>query len=162
MFNSKYPDQSKVWVYQSNRPFTKNEIQIIQDQLNQFISKWDSHGSMIDGEGIIVHNQFISVVADNTNDVLCGSAADRLVKLMRHFEQELDVILLDRMSIAYKKEGSIHVASMQEFRELLNNGSVDENTIVFNNVITKKSEFENNWEVPVKDSWHKQLLEVVA
>jgi hypothetical protein len=31
-------------------------------------------------------------------------------------------------------------------------------TIVFNNMVNTKEDFENNWEIPAKQSWHKRFL----
>ena len=38
---------------------------------------------------------------------------------------------------------------------------VNENTIVFNNLVQNKQDFEQNWRVELKNSWHKNLLTLV-
>ena len=37
---------------------------------------------------------------------------------------------------------------------------LDENTVVFNNLIEVKSDLDDNWEVPLSRSWHKQWLPI--
>ena len=36
--------------------------------------------------------------------------------------------------------------------------SVTGNTVVFNNLVTTKAEYENYWEVPASESWHGQFM----
>ena len=36
--------------------------------------------------------------------------------------------------------------------------AVSKNTIVFNNLVTNKAEYLENWEVPAKDSWHSRFI----
>jgi hypothetical protein len=48
--------------------------------------------------------------------------------------------------------------SKSKFEELLHAGALNENTIVFNNLITNKAELDHAWEVPMEKSWHKVML----
>jgi hypothetical protein len=61
---------------------------------------------------------------------------------------------------SYKKEDKVEVVRMADYETLFANKVIDENTIVYNNMITTKVDFEQHWEVPMKDSWHKQLVPV--
>jgi hypothetical protein len=36
--------------------------------------------------------------------------------------------------------------------------AVSKNTIVFNNLVATKEEYENHWEVPAEESWHARFL----
>ena len=47
---------------------------------------------------------------------------------------------------------------MADFQKQLEEGVLNEETTVFNNLIETKGDFEKKWEVPVKESWHKQLV----
>ena len=38
------------------------------------------------------------------------------------------------------------------------NHFIDENTLYFNNLVQTKEELENNWIIPIKDSWLKKNL----
>ena len=69
-----------------------------------------------------------------------------------------EVDFLDRMTQSYKKGDKIEVVKMQDFEQLLADKKIDENTIVFNNMVTTKSDFDHLWEVPLKKSWHQQFL----
>lgn len=153
-----YPDNAKVWIYQSDKQLDKDEIAYLNVQLDDFISTWESHGSMLKATFEIVHDLFVVIFVDEQGDRMCGTAQDNSIKLMKQLEQELEVNFLDRMVQSYKKGDNVEVVKMNDFTALLANNEIDENTIVYNNMITTKIDFDNNWEVPLKDSWHKQLL----
>ena len=38
------PDDSRIWIYQSNRDFNESEIGIINDKTISFLDNWQAHG----------------------------------------------------------------------------------------------------------------------
>ncbi|GAB4248355.1 MAG: hypothetical protein Kow0079_00480 [Vicingaceae bacterium] len=157
-----FPDESKVWVYTSNKPFDEDDINYLNVRLDEFIDSWESHGKLLKATYTIEYNHFIILFVDEEGDRMCGRAQDAQVKLMKEIEQELEIELLNRLNLPYKVGDKVEVVDMNIFTQKLQKGEINENTIVFNNMITRKLEFDNNWEVPLKDSWHKQLMETVS
>jgi hypothetical protein len=153
-----FPDNSKVWIYQSSRPFDEDDVNFIKVRVDEFIENWESHGSLLKADFDVLYSLFIVVFVDEQSDRMCGSAQDRLVRLMKEMEQELEVELVNRMNLAYLKGSTAKVVKMNDFAKLLNEGEIDENTIVFDNTITTKAAFDKKWKLPLKESWHKQLI----
>jgi hypothetical protein len=153
-----YPDQAKVWVYQSSKHFDKDEMDYLKVQLDDFVSEWVSHGKLLKATTEVFYDLFVVFFVNEQGDTMCGRAQDASVNLMKRLEGELEVSFLDRMVQSYKKGEAIEVVRMGDYETLIHNKEIDENTIVFNNMVTTKVDFENFWEVPVKNSWHKQLL----
>lgn len=153
-----YPDNAKVWIYQSNKQLDHDEENYLRVQIDDFLSAWESHGKMLKATFEIFYNLFVVIFVDEEGDAMCGRAKDASVRLMKQLEQELEVEFLDRMIQAYKKDGKINIVHMNDFSQLIADKEINENTIVFNNTVTTKAEFDSKWEVPLKDSWHKQLL----
>ncbi|MCB0402416.1 MAG: hypothetical protein KDD41_10060 [Flavobacteriales bacterium] len=156
----KYPATAKAWVYQADRILDEDEVNYIRVVVDEFITNWESHGKLLKASFDVFHNLFVVLFVDEDGDTMCGRAQDASVKLMKELEQQLEISLLDRMIQSYRKDGKVVVATMAEFSRLIENKEIDENTIVFNNTITTKAAFDTQWEVPLKDSWHKQLLVV--
>jgi hypothetical protein len=50
------------------------------------------------------------------------------------------------------------VCTLQEFEKLAKQGMVTASTLVFNNMITTKADFDAAWEVPLQESWQKRVL----
>jgi len=155
-----YPDHAKAWVYQSNRVLDEDEVNYLKVQLDDFTSSWESHGSLLKGTFEIFNNLFVIFFVDEEGDTMCGRAQDASVKLMKQVSEELEVEFLDRMAQSYKIGEEVKVVNMNDFPKLLADKEIDKNTIVFNNMVTTKIDFDNNWEVPLKDSWHQQFLAV--
>jgi hypothetical protein len=153
-----YPDNAKVWIYQSSKHLEKDEIDYLKVQLDNFISTWESHGNLVKATFEVLHDVFVVLFVDEQGDRMCGTAQDNSIKLMKQLGEELEVDFLNRMIQSYQKDGKVKIVEMNEFSTLLANNEIDENTTVYNNMVTTKIDFDKNWEVPLKNSWHKQLL----
>lgn len=151
------PD-SKIWIYQSSRKFSESEVVEITEKGAQFITNWNAHGSMLKAAVEVLYNQFIIFAVDENQAKASGCSIDKSVAFIRDIEGQYNVILLDRMQIAYKNGSGIVTAPFSEFESLLKSGKLTEDTIVFNNLVSTKAEFESSWETPVKESWHRSLL----
>lgn len=150
--------KSRVWIYQSNRPFTSGEEQAIISQLNKFISQWEAHGSKLTAAAEVRYSRFIILMVDEEQAGASGCSIDKSVSLIKQFEQDFEVNLFDRFNIAYRNNSEIISCSRDEFEKLITEGSVTENTIVFNNLVQTVNELDSNWEVPFKNSWHARVF----
>lgn len=153
------PVTSRIWIYQSTRPFTPTEVEGIRNRIKIFASDWMSHGKPVQGSIEILFDRFIVMSINEADEQACGRSVDSSIRLMKELEQQFGLTLLDRMNVAYRKaDGSIASCSMQEFEKKLADGEVNERTLVFNNTVHTISEFKKNWEIEVSRSWHARLL----
>jgi hypothetical protein len=153
-----YPDSAKVWIYQSDRHLDSIEIDYLKVQLDEFLTTWESHGQMLKATTEIFYELFVVFFVDEQGDTMCGRAQDASVNLMKKMEGEIEASFLNRMIQSYSKDNKAVVVNIADFETLLANKEIDENTSVFNNMVTNKADFDANWEAPLKDSWHKQFL----
>ncbi len=154
------PDDSRVWVFQSKSPLPFEQVERISAHLMGFLDRWEAHGSPLQASFTIKYNRFVIVALDEASYQATGCSIDKLTHLFQALEQELALSLLDRMEITYKEDGLVQSMPMAAFREALEDGDFDADTIVFNNLVETKGQLEKKWEVPVKESWHKQMLPV--
>ncbi|MBI4929212.1 MAG: ABC transporter ATPase [Bacteroidetes bacterium] len=152
------PPHSRAWIYQSDKEFTEKDKNIFKELSKTFLENWMSHDKPVKGAIELFHNRFIVILIDDKDDKACGSSIDASLRLMKELEQELGVTLLNRMLTAYRHGGKIISCTLSEFRTLVENGTLNENTTVFNNLVSTKEEFEKNWEVPLERSWHRQFV----
>ena len=160
MFNG-LADDSRVWIYQSNRELTNNEVEEISLELKQFLNTWESHGRTVRSKFQVKYNRFIILAADSSIEV-SGCSIDSSVKFIQHLEKKYNIELLDKMNIAYRNEGVIRIASLKEIKALVKNKTITDSTIVFNNLVSNIAEFDKQWEVNAKNSWHNQFLKLYA
>ncbi len=152
------PGNSRVWVYQSSRAFTNEEVVRIEAKMLVFLKGWTRHGDALNAAAMVKYNQFIVLGIDENATSASGCSIDASVFFIKEIEKELQVVLLDRMQTAYKDNESINVVSLPEFHALVKENKIDKDTLVFNNIVSTKSEFESQWEIPAKLSWHKRYF----
>lgn len=153
-----FSPQSKVWIYQSNRAFTNDEVPAIQQKLNDFTAQWAAHGHKLKAEARIFHQFFIVFIVDETSAGVTGCSIDASVRVIKEIEQLYNVDLFDRFNIAYKIDDKVIVTNKEDFETLVNIKTVGPKTIVFNNLVRTLEEFESKWEIPFENSWHSKVF----
>jgi hypothetical protein len=152
------PNNSRVWVYQSDREFTQEEIDFISKKAQHFIEQWTRHGSDLKGSFTIKYHQFLVLAVDEGFNNVSGCSIDASVHFVQELQKALQVDLLDKMNISFKVGEHINVVKMNAFKEFAKQQKVNADTVVFNNMVTTKAELEEAWEVPAEQSWHKRFL----
>jgi len=153
-----FSENSRVWVYQSDKKLSDSEAQQIQIQLDNFAKSWTAHNNQLKAKGEIRYNRFLILIVDEGQAGASGCSIDKSVHFIKHLEQQYNINLLDRFNLAYRDGNEVLSAPRHDFEELLKQGSIDSNTIVFNNMVQNLKELQTKWEVPFKDSWHIQLF----
>lgn len=152
------PEHSRVWVYQSNRFFEKEEVLEIKQNSEEFLVSWNAHGKGLKAAIEIFYDLFIVVLVDEEAAAASGCSIDSSFQFIKTLEQRFDVTLLDRLTIAHRNDQGIVLSRVDEFEKLIGEGKVDGETIVFNNLVDNKGDFNTKWEVLLKDSWQRKLL----
>lgn len=148
-----FPDDSRVWIYQSNRAFTVDESISIQELLHGFANTWLSHGTKVTGFGTLLFGQFIILMADESSTGVSGCSTDSSVRLIKTIELDHSVQLLDRTNLAFIVEERIQLISLAQFEEAKEAGIVSPDTFYFNNNIQTKEALLHNWIIPTNASW---------
>ncbi len=157
MINNNLNMGSRVWVYQSNRALTPAEAPAITGRIREFVNQWTSHKVGVEGDGGLLYNRFIVLMADDQAVSVGGCSIDSSVRFIKSLEKEFNANFFDRWNIAFKRENVVHSCHRNEFEQLVSKGEVHDETIVFNNLITTKKQLLNEWEIPYKNSWLKNL-----
>jgi hypothetical protein len=152
------PPDARVWVYQSNKALSADELKAIKEEGENFISGWSAHGAALRASFEVLYDRFVVIAVDEKQALASGCSIDKSVHFIKNLEQKLHLNFFDRMQVAYKKENEILACSLNEFEKLAESKAVNEDTIVFNNMVSNKSAFEKEWEVPLKQSWQSRVL----
>jgi|TARA_B100000767_G_scaffold64107_1_gene60290 hypothetical protein len=152
------PEESKVWIYPSNRKFYPNEISEIEAKLKDFVENWKQKDDNFKASYRFLYNRFLIIVADDENVTLTNTDIDLSVSFILELQKMYNVELLDRMNICFKQGDYIQYKELKDFKKLLKNRAVTGKTIIFDNLITSKTDLENHWEVPIEDSWYNRFL----
>lgn len=152
------PDESRVWIYQASRSFSEMEIKEVRSQLDAFLEDWTAHGSELRAGYDIRYNRFIVLALDQSIVPASGCSIDESVYFIQELEKKYDLMLLDKMNVSYKQGEFVAYKSLVDFKKMAKEHAVSKNTIVFNNLVATKLEYENHWEIPASESWHARFM----
>src|SRR5882724_1814513 len=144
---------SRIWIYQSNRVFSISEALQIEDLLNAFVAEWKSHGTPVKGYGNLFFGQFIVLMADESASGISGCSTDSSVRLIKQIEQQYKVNLFDRQLLAFIIKEKLQLIPLPQLNYAAENNFITTDSLYFNNTVQTKEELQNNWIIPVKDSW---------
>ena len=160
LLNKDFSPDSRVWIYQSSRLFTLSEALAVEDLLNDFTDKWLSHGTPVKGAGYLFFGQFIILMADEKATGVSGCSTDSSVRLIKDIEQRFGVNMFDRTTLAFVVKDKVQLLPLSQLQYAFDNRFIDSHTLYFNNLVQTKAELENNWLIPIKDSWLSKRITV--
>ena len=148
-----FDNNSRVWVYQSNRMFSLSEALEIEEKLQDFAKEWNSHGSPVKSYANLFFGQFIILMADETHVKIGGCSTDSSQRFIKNIQKDYNVNLLDRQMLAFIIKEKVQLLPLSQVNYSIENDFITPDTLYFNNTILTKRELLNNWIIPVKESW---------
>ena len=155
---STLPSHSRIWIYQSDRKFSEEEISEIEEKLESFIESWSAHGQSLEASYLLKYERFIIIAVNQDVQAVTGCSIDASVQFIQSLEQKFNVDLMDRMNVTFKTGEYIAYKSLIDFKKMAKAKSVSPSTIVFNNLVNTIEEWQDFWEVPASESWHNRFF----
>jgi hypothetical protein len=149
------PDNARIWIYQSNRKFSKGEVDIISKDLLSFTEQWEVHGKPMKTSFKLCFDQFIILAADEGYNEASGCSIDSSVRVLKNLGSLLNIDLFDRNAVAFK-DNEITLIPLSKLKEQNAVGRWNRDTLVFNNLITTKGDLSERWLVKAGDTWLKR------
>ena len=154
-----FTPSSRIWVYQSNRPFTLEEEKQLSIQVKQFTSNWTAHDDRLKADAEVLYHRFIVFAVDENVTLVSGCSIDKSLHFIKQAEKEFNIFLLNRQLIAYREGDKITSSPLNSFINLYKEGKVTDETNIFNNTVDTLVSFQTSWEIPLKNSWIFQHLQ---
>jgi|688.fasta_scaffold763959_2 predicted lactoylglutathione lyase len=136
---------SRVWVYASNRALNSTESTYAQDEINEFVKQWATHGKELVAKGAVLFDRFIILTVDEQKVGASGCSIDSSVHFVKALGKELNVNFFDRLNLYIINDQEIkqiHISEMVNF--------ADWN--LFDPMIANLEQLINSWIVPVNES----------
>lgn len=157
-----FSPNSRVWVYQSSRLFMLSEALDMEPLIENFCEQWQSHGAQVKAFGTLFFGQFLVFIADETAATVSGCSTDSSVRFVKSLEQRFNVDFFDRTSLAFFTKDKVQVLPMSQLQYAFENGFINADTLYFNNLVATKKALEEDWIIPVKNSWLSRRLKLEA
>lgn len=148
-----FAPQSRVWIYQSSRLLTMGEALEMETLLQNFSASWKSHGADVAGWAQLFFGQFLVILADETSTAVSGCSTDASVRFVKEAGARYNVDFFNRTNLAFIINDKVEVLPMSQLSYAFENGFIRPETLYFNNLVQTRQELENNWIIPVKNSW---------
>ncbi len=155
---NKLPEDSRLWVYQSNRDFSVDELREIKELTESFLVNWQAHNNELEVSYEIKYNRFIILGVNESFNSPGGCSIDLSIRFIKDLGKRMNIDLLDRMNISYRDNKDIKCLKLNQLKELLDNNLINAETIIFNNLVKTKIDYIKNWEGKIENSWLLQFI----
>ena len=152
------PAHARVWVYKSARPFTEAEERLIHAEGAAFTSTWAAHGAALDAVVQVLHGHFVVVAVDEEQARASGCSIDKSVHFIQRLEHQLGRPLTDRMVVVYERDGAVRTCRVDQLEDLLDEGVLHADTIVFDDLVGTKRDLDSRFRIPLRESWMERFL----
>ena len=145
--------KARIWIYQSERTLTNEEIIKVEDSGKEFTDKWEAHGKALQASIKVFHHQFLVIAADENYNMTTGCSIDSSVGFVRNIARELQIDLFDRTHVAFLLNNEVYLTPLKSIKSKVQEGTITGETFTFNNMVTDKATFEEQWLTPAKNTW---------
>ena len=152
------PDDSRIWIYQSNRDFNESEIRIINDKTISFLDNWQAHGKNLECSYSIIDKRFIIIAVNENVNPIGGCSIDFSLQLIKDISNTIGIDLLNRLVVNYRLDNKVESLSLSDLKNKIKDGDFSPETIIFNTAINSKSELLNNFEIDIRSSWLSKFI----
>ncbi len=140
--------ESKIIIYPGSRKFFANEMPILREKLDSFCDGFEGVNLCCE----IEYDRFlIFMISEET--ALDLDNQNLLVAFILELEKTFEISLLDKVNVCFKQGPYVQLKEISDFKLLIKNKGVSKKTIVFDNMLNTKFEYEDSWEAPAGESW---------
>ncbi len=94
----------RTWVFIANRMLNAEEVTVVNDTLNTFVSNWKTHGTPIDAHGFCIACAAIVIAANEAEVKASGCSIDKITHTVRALGEHLGIDFFDRFNVLCKNE----------------------------------------------------------
>jgi hypothetical protein len=152
MLTEMHPE-SKVWIYAANRILTETETAEIQGAGNEFALNWTAHQQQLKAEFRILHGVFLVFTVDETQAEISGCGIDKSVHFMQDIDKKYNLDIFNRMRVELWQNNVVILTNKQNLSVMWQEGAVNEQTLLFNKLVTTKKQFDESFLIPLSQSW---------
>lgn len=152
------PDTTRVWIYQANQPIAEKLVPEVRQKIQDFAQSWVSHNRALRSYGDLLHNRFVVLLVDESQAGASGCSIDSSVRFLKSLQTEYSVDLFDRMVFSIKQEDEVISLDRETFANWYADGKINDDTLVFDTLVSNKKDLLANWIKPLGKSWHKRMV----
>ena len=145
MYFTQLSNDSRVWVYQSNRSFSENEKTLLNESFKDFVSSWAAHGSKLVADATVIGDYFVALAVDEKTAMASGCSIDSSVKFIKSVGQQLNIDFFNRLKLVVKKDSESKMISFSDLNQYTD-------WDVYNTLINTVEQLNTSFLIPVEES----------
>ena len=147
-------DQARTWLFGISPSLNETQSQRLLATVDQFLDQWAAHGTPVTSARELIEGSFLALAVDERSET-SGCSIDRMFGLLRQFEHDLGVSILDANRVFVRHaDDRIEALSRADFRD-----RGDQHTIVFDTTAERLSEIRSgHWIRKAEEAWPGKLL----
>jgi hypothetical protein len=153
------PDDARVWVFGAAAELSPAVTEQLLSAVDDFLAQWNAHGSPLACAREWRDDRFLAIGVDQSTAGASGCSIDGLFRTLARLEPVLGTTMLGGGRVYYRAaDGRINVTTRSAFNHLVADGRIGLDTPVFDTAISSASAWRQEFERPMRDSWHAQLV----
>lgn len=151
----------RIWIYTISKLLTDDQLQLMHQNCTTFVNGWTAHEVKLAASFEVYKNRILIFKVDESAYNASGCSIDKLQRFIKEQEVQMGIELLNRLLVAYEEHGEPVIVHSSKIKDLLNTGTINENTIVFDNTISSSLQL-NEWKKPLKSTWLNKYLPAIT
>ncbi|MCB0854529.1 MAG: hypothetical protein KDD63_20045 [Bacteroidetes bacterium] len=145
--------QQYTWFYSLKSPLSPEQVAALEVDFAQFLSKWNTHGTPVDGLITLKYNRFIIIQSDPKVARPSGCSIDSLKRAIGEILNAHRLEVVDSAYIFYR-DGNDEIQSthFSKIPGLVNDGTLRPETIVLDHSLDQSDDL-SKWETAMENTW---------
>lgn len=153
------PDESRVWVFGSDRQLEERDANRLLDEVDRFLAQWRAHGVPLVCARDWRDGALLTIGVDTTQENASGCSIDGLFRTLQGLERSLHTRLLGGGRVFYRDdEGRVHCVGRDQIPVLAAAGEISGETPVFDTGLTNAGEWRERFEAKAAETWVGSFL----
>ncbi|MBX2980642.1 MAG: hypothetical protein KF905_15250 [Flavobacteriales bacterium] len=152
------PAHARLWMYKAPRDLGQAEQKLVRERGVAFTAGWAAHGAPLDACVDVLVDRFVVIAVDEEQANASGCSIDKSVGFIKDLEHDLNLMLTDRMIMVFEQDGKVRSCRLQELPELVKEGLITGDTIVFDDLVSTVGDLAERFRVPLRASWLERFL----
>jgi hypothetical protein len=148
---------NRVWLYVIDKDLEQEQLHQLKEKGENFVKSWTAHDRQLHASFDILHKKIILVKVNESATEASGCSIDKLTRFITDLSAEFGLDLLNRLNVAYKAGSDVNVASSAVVRQMLDNGQLSAESLIFDTSISRQDDLAR-LEKPLKDTWLAKYL----
>jgi hypothetical protein len=147
-------DHARTWLFGISPALDETKSRRLLATVDRFLDEWAAHGTPVTSARDLIDGSFLAIAVDERSET-SGCSIDRMFGLLRQFEHDLGVSILDANRVFVRHaDGRIEALSRADFRT-----RGDLHTIVFDTTAERLSDIRSgHWIRKAEEAWPGKLL----